>query len=166
MHIATKHEGKGKYAKDLHLFHTYAIQNEVSGDHLPDDGPPVSLDDVDNTKLLPSLGDHTKLRRDMVVLWSRVLINRVPAFKELRKSVVWHIPHAYTETMSKKSTTVSSASGLIQFKMNNVIQVLCFPPIGVQVSVPLCDFQTISSHLNLHTCMSCLTGSTGYHTQE
>lgn len=108
MYVHTKHEGKGNHAKDIHLFHTYAIRDEVTGYHLPDDQPTAKVEDLPLTDLLPSAKDHAELRSSMVVLWSRVLVERMPAFHSLRKAIVWHIPHDYSEIMKTKSETVSA----------------------------------------------------------
>ena len=37
----------------------------------------------------------------------RILVNHAPVFADCRPEVEWHIPHDYTEEMSRKSHVVS-----------------------------------------------------------
>lgn len=102
---------EGPRNKSLHCFNSFAVQNRIDFSHLPDALPssgsnrPLQL----ASALLPSSEDDKALRRNFVVLISRILATHIPFFKFSFDDVVeWHIEHMYYEQMSSKSVVVSS----------------------------------------------------------
>ena len=102
-----------------HYFHMYAVKDRVDLQNvsdLPRDGV------IDITQLLPTASDHDSMRKEFKVLISRynllnnavintcicsVLVKYFKHYKEESKSVVWHIPHRFSEQMKMKSRIVS-----------------------------------------------------------
>ncbi len=85
-----------------------AIKDVVSGNHLPDVHV-RKLDQVNISEFIPSNEDVQQLKKDMIPLWSRVLVNHVAAFKFLQAVVVYHIPHEYSKSMEELSEEVKNA---------------------------------------------------------
>ena len=65
------------------------------------------LEDLDLQKLLPNSDVQLNFRRDCVILVSRILTTYIPVLKFLKDTVIYHIPHPYSEEQSQKSDTVS-----------------------------------------------------------
>ena len=83
-----------------------AIADDVSGDHLPDYYQ-STLQDANVSDFLPSNCDIASLKRDFIPLWSRVIVSQIKELGLFKSSVVWHIPHEYSEIMQQPSCEVS-----------------------------------------------------------
>ena len=59
----------------------------------------------------------------------RILVNHAPVFADCRPEVEWHIPHDYTEEMSRKSHVVSCII-LINICLNLAVYSLRWIPLG------------------------------------
>lgn len=97
------------YCRSLHTFNMVAIRDVVSGNNLPDVHN-RTLEDVAVSEFIPSSEDVQYLKKDMIPLWSRVLVNHIAAFKFLKSVVVYHIPHQYSKEMQKLSEEVKIAT--------------------------------------------------------
>ena len=86
--------------KSFHWFNLVAFKDQVSGSHLPD-VLEKTLNDVPISAFLPSKEDLLHLKEDFVVLWSRVIVKYVKAFAFLIRTVIYHIPHAYSQVMTE-----------------------------------------------------------------
>lgn len=65
--------------KDYHWVNHMKVTNRVSGNNLNDDKPILSnLADLDNSKVIPSLADHTFQKQDYIFMIKRILVNEVP----------------------------------------------------------------------------------------
>ena len=89
------------------------MEDRVSSSHLSDTTPTSSLKDFDLSSCLPDVEIQTQMRREFIVLGSRILTKHLSAFKPLSSVVVHHMPHEYTEAMSEASTSVSSNTPII-----------------------------------------------------
>ena len=107
MIIKTKQMSREKQNTDIHWFLMYAIMDEIVDSSLSEDSPVRKISEIKPTDCLPSAADKEKLHDIFAVLWSRIIVKTIPAFKPFEKSVIWHIPHKYTEEMKNKSETVS-----------------------------------------------------------
>ena len=85
----------------------YAVQDRVQGLHLPDNQPTAAVTTLPIATFLPNVEDCYALREEFIILAARVLIHYVPWFEFLKAAVPQHIPHQYTQAMSKKSVIVS-----------------------------------------------------------
>ena len=62
--------------------------------------------DFDIYDAMPNLQTQTQLRRDFIILATRIVTKHLAAFKPLSPAVVRHIPHVYSDTMTEVSTSV------------------------------------------------------------
>ena len=92
--------------KSLHTFNLVAMEDVVTGENLPD-VTERTLDVVQVHEFLPSLDDVEKLKKDLIPLWTRVMVKQLSAFRFLKSVVVYHIPHEYSEAMRLPSNQVS-----------------------------------------------------------
>lgn len=93
--------------KSIHWIHHMCVVDRVPSLHLDNKKPECCLSDYDLSKSLPGPDTQAHLRRDFVILGSRLLTHYLDAFKPLASVVVNHIPHQYSEEMAKPSTHVS-----------------------------------------------------------
>ncbi|CAH1242404.1 Hypp6665 [Branchiostoma lanceolatum] len=102
--VQTHHQSQTNRNKSIHWVHHTAVQDRISAHHLPDDQPikPLPLYDIKDS--LPTPDTFAHLRREFVVIGSRILTRHVPAFHQFSSVVVNHIPHQYSDIMSQPST--------------------------------------------------------------
>lgn len=105
--VKVRHMDSENKNKSFHWFNLVAFKDQVSGSHLPDVHE-KTLDDVPISAFLPSKEDMLHLKEDFVVLWSRVLVKYMKAFGFLRRSVIYHIPHAYSQIMTESVEEVDT----------------------------------------------------------
>lgn len=103
----THHQSIIRANQSIHWIHHIAVEDRFPSTHLNRHKPTQSLTDYDIGKSLPSLESQALMRRDYVVLGSRILTKYLDAFKPLSSTVVHHIPHQYSAEMSEPSTHVS-----------------------------------------------------------
>ena len=94
-----------KKNKSIHMFNMIAIADEVSGNHLPNYHI-TTLQNANVADFLHSCDDIAKLKADFVPLWTRVVVNQLKEFGVFKSSVVWHIPHEYSDIMQQPSREV------------------------------------------------------------
>lgn len=92
LHVNVCHMTNDKKNKSFHWFNCVAFQDQVCGNHLPDVHE-VTLEDVLVSSFLPSNEDTQELKRDFMILWSCCIVNNLPSFGFLKKSVIYLIPH-------------------------------------------------------------------------
>ena len=91
---------------DIHWVNHNLVENRVSGNHLPDDGPIKDILDVENKDLIPSIADHKEMYNNYLVHIQRILTKRIPALQCLSDHVPKHIKHKHSHEMSMKSKKV------------------------------------------------------------
>ena len=96
--LRSDHQGKM-----LHMFSMLVGQSRTPAPYLPCVGHGCDLAIVPPEFFLPSSDNVEKVKVNLVTLVSRVLTQYFPALVLLAKVVPKHIPHHYTEEMSKKS---------------------------------------------------------------
>lgn len=106
LHVNVRHMTNDNKNKSFHWFNCVAFQDQVSGNHLPDIHE-VTLEDVPVSSFFPSNEDTLELKRDFMILWSRCIVKNLPAFGCLKKSVIYHIPHQYSDVMKLPVPEVS-----------------------------------------------------------
>ena len=106
LHVNVRHMTTDNKNKSFHWFNSVAFQDQVSGNHLPDKHE-VTLEEVPVSSFFPSNEDTQELKRDFMVLWSRVIVKYMPSFAFLKKSIIYHIPHQYSEVMKLPVPEVS-----------------------------------------------------------
>ncbi|XP_076128519.1 uncharacterized protein LOC143109630 [Alosa pseudoharengus] len=100
----THHQSINRANQSIHWIHHIAVEDRVPSNHLSRHKPTQPLTDYNIGKSLPSLDSQAQMRRDYVVLGSRILTKYLNAFKPLSAIVVHHIPHQYSAEMSEPST--------------------------------------------------------------
>ena len=99
--IRSDHHGQLK-----HMFSLLVIKARISPpDPLPEFSPPSLVsDNVDC--FLPSLEDLKVVESDLEVLVGRIVCEYIKGLRELKRSVVKHIPHTYSDKMAEKSEVI------------------------------------------------------------
>ncbi len=92
--------------KDIHWVIHNKIVNRVSANHLPNAGPICDIDNVDNSKLIPSVSDNVMQRRDYVTLVERIIVSSIPYLSFCTDIVSQHIPHKHSKESAIKSDKV------------------------------------------------------------
>ncbi|KAM4590945.1 uncharacterized protein PAE49_013275 [Odontesthes bonariensis] len=102
--IHTHHQSAKNTNKSIHWIHHMCVVDRVPSLHLDNKKPEYCLSDYNLSKSLPGPDTQAHMRREFVILGSRLLTNYLDAFKPLASVVVNHIPHQYSEEMAKPST--------------------------------------------------------------
>ena len=98
LHVNVRHMTNDNKNKSFHWFNCVAMKDQVSGDHLSDVHE-TTLEDVPVSSFFPDNGDIQELKRDFMTLLSRVIVKHLTSFAFLRNSVIYHIPHQYSDVM-------------------------------------------------------------------
>ncbi len=89
-----------------HFFHAIGIQDRIDTTHLDDTKPKALVSTLDVRDFVPSDSDYKRLKEDITVLISRIVVNEFPEFHFMRDSVPGHISHLHSKEMSEKSRVV------------------------------------------------------------
>lgn len=95
--------------KSLHLFHLCAVRDRIDFSKLPNNHMVGCLNSPCNRvkQLLPTVADYSALRKNFVIMLSR-LLNNMKFFKFSFDGIVqFHIDHRYSKEMATKSNIVS-----------------------------------------------------------
>lgn len=106
LHVNVRHMTNDNKNKSFHWFNCVAFKDQVSGDHLSDVHE-TTLEDVPVSSFFPDNGDILELKRDFMTLRSCVIVNHLTSFGFLRNSVIYHIPHQYSDVMKHPVPEVS-----------------------------------------------------------
>ncbi len=144
MEISVKHMSSDNKNKSIHMFNMIAIADEVLGNHLSDNYD-TTLQDATVADFLPLSADVTNLKKDLIPLWTRVIVNQLKEFGIFKSSVVWHIPHEYSSIMQQPSQEVRT---------------FCIKPIyiyilGIYIYLQWTTILTVTVYINIHTCSHC-----------
>lgn len=91
--------------RSMHYFHSYAVKDRVDLSCMSDQAITPSMD-VNFEELLPSKNDMNAIRKNITVLFARVLRKYIPFFDNYGKGVERHIHHEFSAEMSRKSEIV------------------------------------------------------------
>ena len=106
MHIQTRQKSIKNPNKSFHWFHYFAIRDPVSGDHLSDFHT-VRLKDIPIRDFLPTNDDLSMLKRDFILLCTRIVVLKVKSLQDFKDCVFWHIPHQYSKEAAEKTVEVN-----------------------------------------------------------
>ena len=110
--------------RSLHYFHTYAVKDRVDLSSISDLA--VCHETCINIEaILPSIADMKEIRKNIGVLFARVLKKYMPFFNQYGKGVEKHIRHQFSSEMSKKSEVVCY---YCCFLCKNNLFILCVGP--------------------------------------
>lgn len=93
--------------KDFHWVNHSKVENRVLANHLSNEKRVSDLDQIDNSKLIPSLSDNDAQRRDYITLVERILVDSLPYLSFCKDVVTSHIPHLHSKESAMKSNKVS-----------------------------------------------------------
>jgi hypothetical protein len=98
LEVKVRHMADDNKNKSLHYFNLVAFKDQVNGNSLADSHE-KTLESIPISSFLPSHKDLDSLKRDFVVLWSRVVVKHIEYFSCFKKCVIYHIPHQYSDVM-------------------------------------------------------------------
>ena len=107
LEIKVRHMDKDNRNKSMHFFNLVAFEDRVTGNELPDTHA-KTLADVPISSFLPTTMDLIKLKRDFIILLSRVIVKHFKSLHFLKSCVIYHNPHQYSEIMTKPVNEVST----------------------------------------------------------
>ena len=99
-----------RQVQSLHYFHTYAARSRCESTHLEDSKPIGEISKLPLSAFLPTADECMAIRNNYVILVSRIIVDHLPAFSAFKQSVPQHVPHKYSDAMSRKSEMVSALS--------------------------------------------------------
>ena len=105
LYVKVKHMSSTNQNSSIHWFNINAVLNRVNNNQLNNNKPIMSVLEMQNSQFLPSAQDNVNILQGFIPL-SCVLVTNISALQQFKKSVVWHIPHKYTNEMKQKSTQV------------------------------------------------------------
>ena len=124
--------------QQYHFFHTIAVQDRVRTAHLNDSRPQQLVSNLSTSDFVLSSSDYKRLRSDLIVLVSRIVVAELSAFQFMSEAVPDHILHEYSREMAQSSVVVGYYNYFIAVTtMQHFVIVLMFP-----VTAPTwCDSQ-------------------------
>ena len=90
---------------DNHWYNAIAMRDTVTGMHLSQYHQ-RKLCDVPLHEFIPNTNVLKSLRENFVVLWSRAIVKRLANLSILRRAIIYHIDHEYSELMAEKTEEV------------------------------------------------------------
>ena len=93
--------------EDLHMFATNLIENRIQFRNLPNEDPKADIKLLPRSKFSLDIGEWKIYLRNAKILVSRILLEFLPKFEVFQKVIPDHIPHEYSQQMSKKSNIIS-----------------------------------------------------------
>lgn len=86
--------------------HHIAVQDRIPTHHISNIKPTVDIQQYNLDLSLPQRSTQAFMRREFIVLATRMLTKHMAAFESFGETVVHHIPHLYSSEMSTRSTDV------------------------------------------------------------
>ena len=103
--------------KDRHDVSINATANRVSANHLSDNGPTCSMDQLENGKCIPSHIKQKAQRQNYITLVKRVIVDNVPCLAFGKELVEKHIPHQYMKETAEPTKSVSIIIFVVGFPL-------------------------------------------------
>lgn len=94
--ISARVQTKENTNRSLHWTHQYALKDKVSDPTLDTAQSQKNVETLQLEDLLPDIIVRYNLIWQWAVLISRVLTKYIPALKDFKNSVMYHIPHIYS----------------------------------------------------------------------
>lgn len=98
------HQSSLRSNQSIHWIHHIAVQDRIPIYHLANDKPIGNLLHYDLNLSLPGEAEQMQMRREYIVLTSRILSSYLTVFKPFSNVVLHHIPHQYSAEMAQRST--------------------------------------------------------------
>lgn len=113
--VSTHHQSSQRGNKSIHWTHHIAVEDRIPLNYLSSSKPAYDLEDYDVGTSLPEEDLQQHLRREFIVLGSRMMCQHLSAFSSMSDVVVRHMPHQYTKEMTQRSKDVSIYPDIQQF---------------------------------------------------
>lgn len=107
LRILKGHMRKEIQNEDLHLFASNLIENRLNFSHLPNEHPKGNIEDFPRNNFSLNVNEWQRYASSAKIIVGRIVLEFQPKFKFLKSVIPDHIPHAYSQEMSQKSTIVS-----------------------------------------------------------
>ncbi|KAK7146429.1 hypothetical protein R3I93_014006 [Phoxinus phoxinus] len=101
--IRTHHQSIIQKNQSIHWIHHIAVQDRIPTYHLNNNKPIQDFLEYELEKSLPGLETQTYMRREFIVIGSRMLTKYLSVLKPFSDIVVHHMPHDYTDEMAQRS---------------------------------------------------------------
>lgn len=118
--IRTHHQSTIHNNQSIHWIHHIAVQDRIPTYHL-NNKPIQDLLEYNLGKSLPGLVTQTYMRREFIVIGSRMLTKYFSVLKPFSDIVVHHIPHDYTGEMAQRSIDVSTDNNPLMYAFSTSI---------------------------------------------
>ncbi len=105
--ILKGHMRKEIQNEDLHLFASNLIENRLNFSDLPNEHPKGNIEDFPRNNFSLNANEWQRYASSAKILVGRIVLEFLPKFRFLKSVIPDHIPHAYSQEMSQKSTIVS-----------------------------------------------------------
>ena len=107
LRILKGHMRKEIQNEDLHLFASNLIENRLNFSHLPNEHPKGNIEDFPRNNFSLNVNEWQRYASSAKIIVGKIVLEFLPKFKFLKSVIPDHIPHAYSQEMSQKSTIVS-----------------------------------------------------------
>ncbi len=88
------------------FFHVIGIQDRIDTSLLDNTAPRADVGSLGVHDFVPSCDDLKRLKQDITVLVSRIIVSGFREFFFMRGAVPEHIAHVHSQEMSQRSTVV------------------------------------------------------------
>lgn len=90
--------------------------------------------DLESSTFIPSPDEHAQLKDEFVILVLRILTKHCKYFQQFANIVPAHIPHQYSNEMSRQSqvvsTKITTIKPLVQAQSPLATKLICFSKLG------------------------------------
>ena len=125
-----------KDTESIHWFNLLAYDNRVLDWNLNDKDPIKDVMDLESSTFIPSPDEHAQLKDEFVILVLRILTKHCKYFQQFANIVPAHIPHQYSNEMSRQSqvvsTKITTIKPLVQAQSPFALatKLICFSKLG------------------------------------
>ncbi|XP_077053453.1 uncharacterized protein LOC143703874 isoform X2 [Siphateles boraxobius] len=98
------HQSIDNSNRSLHWIHHIAVKDRIPTHHISNIKPTTDIQRYNLALSLPQRNTQALMRRELIVLGTRMLNKHMTVFESFGDIVVHHIPHKYSSEMSTRST--------------------------------------------------------------
>ncbi|XP_059207059.1 uncharacterized protein LOC131986225 [Centropristis striata] len=102
--VHTHNQSTSRSNKSIHWIHHIAVRDRIPTHHISNIKPTTDIQQYNLNLSLPWRNTQASMRREFIVLATRMLTKHMDVFESFGETVVHHIPHLYSSQMSTLST--------------------------------------------------------------
>ena len=106
--VNVRHMTSEKRHKSTHWVNTLLVHDRILSNGLCESKPMKSVYELYNADFVPNLAHHKQLLEAVIPLFTRALVDNLPAFSSFQNVVVRHLPHKYSKITQQASEQVST----------------------------------------------------------